>query len=145
MYINGPATADYDEDLGSLLLADWHHVPAFTLWEDTRLGHRPETLNGIVNGTNTYDCGLSNDTTCVGVLGKKFETVFEAGKKYRFRVVNAAADAHFQFSIDGHNLTVIASDFVPIVPFVTDSVLLNVGYAFVSILSACVSFVGGDG
>ncbi|KAF2274181.1 uncharacterized protein EI97DRAFT_451765 [Westerdykella ornata] len=52
----------------------------------------------------------------------KFETVFQPGKKYLIRLVNVATDSQFQFSIDGHKLTVIANDFVPIKPYVTDSV-----------------------
>lgn len=32
LIINGPATADYDEDLGMLFLSDWSHIPASELW-----------------------------------------------------------------------------------------------------------------
>lgn len=61
------------------------------------------------------------------MLGTKFQTVFESGTKYRIRLVNVAIDGHFQFSIDGHTLTVIATDLVPIVPYETDSVLVSIG------------------
>lgn len=61
------------------------------------------------------------------MLGAKHETVFKSGTKYRIRLVNVAIDGHFQFSIDGHTLTVIATDLVPIVPYETDSVLVSIG------------------
>lgn len=125
--LNGPATADYDEDLGMLSLGDWHHKSAFELWSVARQGAPPTMDGGLINGTNTYNCTASSDSTCTGVLGQKHETVFEAGKKYRMRLVNVATDGHFQFSIDGHNLTVIATDLVPIVPYATNSVDVAIG------------------
>ncbi len=45
--------------------------------------------------------------------GEKFEVVFESGKEYRMRLINAAIEGHFQFMIDSHSLTVIANDLVP--------------------------------
>jgi Multicopper oxidase len=50
---------------------------------------------------------------------------FVKGKKYRLRLVNTGLYSHFRFAIDGHNLTVIAMDFVPIVPYTTDNVCLK--------------------
>ena len=110
MIINGPATADYDEDLGALFLTDWSHKSVFPLWATTARAGAPPTLeNGLINGTNTFDCSTSTDANCIGG-GKKFETVFESGTKYRIRLINTAIDGHFQFSIDGHNLTVVRTN-----------------------------------
>lgn len=125
LILNGPATADYDEDLGMLSLGDWSHTPAFTLWDSAKSGGPPTLENGLINGTNTY-----NDA------GAKFETVFEAGKKYRFRVVNVAIDGHFQFSVDGHELTVIGNDLVPIVPYTTDALFVSMGQRYDVIIEA---------
>lgn len=41
-----------------------------------------------------------------------------------------------QFSIDGHKLTVIAADLVPIVPYRTDSVILTSGQRYDVIFEA---------
>lgn len=109
MIINGPATADYDEDLGVLFLGDWGHETAFYEWAKpggAKAGVPPELESTLINGTNTFDCSGSIDPNCIG-SGKKYETVFEAGTKYRIRLINVAIDGHFQFSIDGHNLTVV--------------------------------------
>ena len=135
MIINGPATADYDEDLGMLFLADWGHTPTSVLWDSARQGAPPTLEGGIINGTNTFDCSSSTDANCIGG-GKKFETVFEAGKKYRIRLINSAVDGHFQFSIDGHSLTVIGNDLVPLVPYSTDSVVISMGQRYDIIVEA---------
>lgn len=134
MIINGPATADYDEDLGAVLLQDWAHETAFALWETAKQGAPPTMENGLINGTNTYNCTSSD--TCTGIVGRKFETRFEAGKKYRIRLINGATDGHFQFSIDGHSLTVIANDLVPIQPYTADSVLMTMGQRYDVIVEA---------
>lgn len=126
--LNGPATADYDEDLGALFLSDWHHTNVWALWDDTaKFGAPPSLDGGLINGTNTYNCSATSDPTCTGVLGAKHEMVFTSGTKYRLRLVNVAIDGHFQFSIDGHTLTVIGTDLVPIVPYETDNVLVSIG------------------
>ncbi|KAJ9136552.1 Multicopper oxidase [Pleurostoma richardsiae] len=135
MILNGPATADYDEDLGVLFLQDWHHIEAFTMWNTAKLGAAPTLDTGLINGTNTWDCSDSSDEKCVGG-GKKFEMVFESGKKYRLSVLNAAIEGHFQFSIDGHSMTVISNDLVPIVPYTADSVLVTMGQRYDVIIEA---------
>jgi len=118
-----------------LFLSDWSHSSVFERWDTARQGAPPTLENGVINGTNTYDCSTSSDAACVGG-GKKFETVFEAGKKYRIRLVNTAMDGHMEFSIDGHSLTVIATDLVPIVPYTTDSVLVSIGQRYDVIVEA---------
>ncbi|KAG8161366.1 hypothetical protein KVR01_009630 [Diaporthe batatas] len=134
MIINGPATADYDEDLGTVLLQDWSHKTAFALWDTAKQGAPPTLDNGLINGTNTYNC--TSLDTCTGIVGRKFEARFEAGKKYRIRLINGAIDGHFQFSIDGHSLLVIANDLVPIKPYNADSVLLTMGQRYDVIVEA---------
>lgn len=37
-----------------------------------------------------------------------------------------------KFSIDGHNLTVIANDFVPIIPYTTDGMSINLVVQMIS-------------
>ncbi|KAK1757183.1 multicopper oxidase-domain-containing protein [Echria macrotheca] len=136
MIFRGPSTANYDEDLGTVLLQDWSHIETFNLWAKSVRTGAPARLNGgLINGTNTFNCAGSNDTRCTG-QGKKFETVFKAGTKYLLRLVNVATDGVFQFSIDGHKLKVIASDFVAIHPFETDSIQLQIGQRYDVIVEA---------
>ncbi|TRX92179.1 hypothetical protein FHL15_007046 [Xylaria flabelliformis] len=132
----GPATSDYDEDLGPLILQDWSHMPIFTAWSKLQEWGMTHSLdNLLINGTNTFDCSRSSDPKCVS-KGNKFQTVFEHGKKYLLRLINVAVDSQFQFSIDGHTLKVVASDFVPIHPYETDSVVINSGQRYDVIVEA---------
>jgi FtsP/CotA-like multicopper oxidase with cupredoxin domain len=135
LVINGPATADYDEDLGILFLSDWSHKPISEMWQIVRQRGAPSLENGLINGTNTYDCSTSTDPKCLGT-GKRFETIFEAGRKYRIGLINVATNGHFQFSIDGHDFTVISNDLVPIVPYQASSVLINIGQRYDIIVEA---------
>ncbi|KAK7708310.1 hypothetical protein SLS57_009044 [Botryosphaeria dothidea] len=124
--INGPASSNYDVDLGHLFLNDWYHQTADELVSQAATGGPPTAINGLINGTNTY-----NDT-----LGSRFETVFEAGTRYRIRLVNAAADNHFRFMIDNHTLEVIANDFVPIIPYNTTDLSIGMGQRYDIIVTA---------
>jgi hypothetical protein len=127
--INGPASSDYDEDLGTLFLSDWSHTPAFTLWSRTPGGvHTLE--NTLLNGTNTFN---GTDGT---ITGSKFEMNFEQGKKYRVRLINVAIDGVFDFHIDGHNFTIISTDLVPVKPFVTDHIQIHIGQRYDIVIEA---------
>ncbi|KAE8314454.1 Cupredoxin [Aspergillus transmontanensis] len=123
--VNGPATANYDVDLGHLFLNDWYHKTADELVLEASTGGPPTAPNGLINGTNTY-----------GTLGSRFETTFEAGTKYRIRLVNAAADNHFRFMIDNHTMEVIATDFVPIHPYNTTQLSIGMGQRYDIIVTA---------
>lgn len=126
--INGPATANYDVDVGSILLSDWSHQTADELYSSALTTGPPTLTNGIINGTNTWN----NSGT---IVGTRFTAPFTAGKQHRLRLINGAIDTHFKFSIDNHTLTVIAADFVPVVPFQTT--VLNIGMGKSTSYYAC--------
>ena len=131
MIIHGPKNVDYDIDLGPVLLTDYYHDSYFQLVEDvmsTDLSKvRVSSDNNLINGKMNYNCSLVTDgTPCVDNAGlSKFQ--FETGKKHRLRLINAGAEAIQKFSIDGHKMTVMANDFVPIQPYETEIVTLGVG------------------
>jgi FtsP/CotA-like multicopper oxidase with cupredoxin domain len=52
---------------------------------------------------------------------------FTSGKKHRLGLINGAAEGLQRFTIDGHNMTVMANDFVPVVPYETNMVTLGIG------------------
>jgi hypothetical protein len=138
LVINGPATANYDEDLGAVMLTDWAHDTSTETWMTTmRNGLFPIISNGLINGTNTFNCALLDplDANCIGG-GERFKMAVQPGKKYRIGLVGTQADGFIRFSIDGHKLTVIAADFTPIVPYTTDSVLLGGGQRYDIIVTA---------
>jgi FtsP/CotA-like multicopper oxidase with cupredoxin domain len=44
---------------------------------------------------------------------------------HRLRLTNAGAEAIQKFTLDGHNMTVIANDFVPIIPYQTQGTFVS--------------------
>lgn len=122
LIINGPASANYDEDLGTIMLNDWSHMTSNELLAEVqRLG--PATMDtGLINGTNVW--GHDEDDNQVG---ERFKVVFEKGKTYRLRFINTGIDTLYKIAIDHHLLTVISVDFIPIEPYVTDHVNLAIG------------------
>ncbi|PQE11037.1 putative Laccase-2 protein [Rutstroemia sp. NJR-2017a BVV2] len=135
LVIHGPATANYDVDVGTIFLQDWAHESVFQRWDTARLGAPPSLQSNLINGTNVFNCTGSTDANCVGG-GKKFELEFVSGTKYLLRLINVAVDGHFEFAIDGHKLTVVATDLVPIVPYETDTLLISIGQRYDVIVEA---------
>ncbi|KAJ9309980.1 CAZyme family AA1 [Paecilomyces variotii] len=129
--INGPASSNYDEDKGILILNDWSHQTVDELYPTAQSSGPPTLDNALINGTNVYGDDGDSDQT-----GYRFNTSFTAGTSYRFRLVNAAIDTHFKFSIDNHTLTVIAADLVPIEPYNTTVLDIAIGQRYDVIVTA---------
>ena len=126
-------------DLGPFLLTDYYHrnhtdINTAIFNADFNIVAVP-SVNTLINGRNNFNCSLKaagDDTPCISNAGlAKFK--FKQGKKHRLRLINAGASALHTFSVDGHNLTVIANDFVPVVPYQAQCKFLGVG----SIHSLC--------
>ncbi|KAK2037572.1 multicopper oxidase [Colletotrichum somersetense] len=129
--INGPATANYDEDLGMLFLNDWDHQTVDELYYSAQADGPPTLDNGLINGTNVYgDDGSASQT------GHRYNVTWTSGTSYRIRLVNGAVDTHWKFMIDNHTMTVIASDLVPITPFTTNVLNLGMGQRYDVIVTA---------
>lgn len=60
----------------------------------------------------------------------------QANESYRLRLINSALDTTFKFGIDNHTLTVISNDLVPIVPYETDFVTINIGQRYDVVVTA---------
>ncbi|PWY75666.1 hypothetical protein BO83DRAFT_463295 [Aspergillus eucalypticola CBS 122712] len=52
------------------------------------------------------------------------------GKKYLLRLINAATDTAFIFSIDEHKMKVIGADLVPVHPYDMDSLYIGIGQRY---------------
>jgi FtsP/CotA-like multicopper oxidase with cupredoxin domain len=125
MIIHGPSNAKYDIDLGPVFLTDYYHKDYFSIVQEVmaplNAGGNPRPLsdNNLINGKMNFDCTTvaAGDTTpCNSNAGiSKFK--FTTGKTHRLRLINAGGMGLQRFSIDGHNMTVIANDFTPIVSF----------------------------
>ncbi|KAF2726351.1 multicopper oxidase [Polychaeton citri CBS 116435] len=125
--IYGPATANYDVDLGPLPVTDWYY-PTVNL-HAARAEHQnalpPEADNALLNGTMVSNSG-----------GKYSRSTLQTGKKHRVRLINMSVDNHFMMSLDGHQLTVIEADFVPIIPYNTTWIFLGIGQRYDVIINA---------
>jgi FtsP/CotA-like multicopper oxidase with cupredoxin domain len=129
--VHGPSAEQYDVDLGPVFLTEWYHKDYLELADDVvgtnQTLWKPFADNNMINGKMNYDCSLVTDgTPCECNAGvSKFR--FTQGKTHRLRLINGGAGALQHFSIDGHNMTVIANDFVPITPYSTNVVTLGIG------------------
>ncbi|KAI7294068.1 hypothetical protein KC315_g19200, partial [Hortaea werneckii] len=132
MIINGPSSSDdvYESEQ-MITLQDWSHVPVDAMYDAAQTvgpapEHGPRTLDtGLINGMNVW--GNEGDAD---VVGKRFEMSVVRGKTYKLRLVNSAIQSTFAFYIDSHKMKVIANDFVPIVPYETDVLFINIGQRY---------------
>jgi len=84
-------------------------------------GSPPPSDNVFFNGTNV------NPYSGSAAGGNYAKVIFVPGKRHRIRLINTSVDNTYTISIVGHSMTVIATDFVPVYPYQTDSVYLSVG------------------
>lgn len=147
MVIYGPSQADYDCDVGPVMLSDWYHIPYFSIVSDavgTDMSLIPPTSDSnLIQGRSNFTCtdtSYDNGTYYLGSnLNSTLDTYqcqegaalsqfrFQAGKVHRLRLINFGADGVQKFRIDGiANMTVVAVDYVPVVPYETDTITLAV-------------------
>ncbi|KAF2186467.1 multicopper oxidase [Zopfia rhizophila CBS 207.26] len=126
LLIHGPNSANWDEEWSPIIITDWLHKSAFEEFHKELAGPPLPIADSIlVNGTGRFNGG-----------GSYFNQKFEAGKRYLIRLINGSAGTHFIFSIDNHNLQVIATDFVPIRPYNTTSLSIGIGQRYDIIVEA---------
>jgi FtsP/CotA-like multicopper oxidase with cupredoxin domain len=122
LIIHGPTSADWDVDLGTVMVQDWYHTPIFEVWFSERQTPPIPADNGLINGKNKLSVN--------GTTGQFSEFVFKPGKKYRLRLINSSTDQHFKFSIDQHTMTVQAADFVAVKPYTQTVLNIAIGTPF---------------
>jgi FtsP/CotA-like multicopper oxidase with cupredoxin domain len=129
--INGPASANYDIDLGTYLVQDWYYPTVFQIEDITtqnlQSGQGPPPADNIlINGTNKNAAGG----------GSYSKVKLTKGKKHRLRLVNTSVDNMIRVSLDNHAFQVITADFVPIHPYTTNWILLGIGQRYDIIINA---------
>ncbi|KAH6646044.1 multicopper oxidase [Truncatella angustata] len=129
IHINGPASANYDVDLGVYPIFDYYHLTAD---QGVRLTQTqplpPNSDNVLFNGTNINPADPS--------LGQYSIVTLTPGAKHRLRLINPSIEHNFQVSLVGHEFTIIATDFVPVEPVVAGDVFLGVGQRYDVIIEA---------
>ncbi|KFY09933.1 hypothetical protein V492_05285 [Pseudogymnoascus sp. VKM F-4246] len=129
--IYGPPHVQYDEDLGPIMLQDWFHLDYNTVVEYvmSNITELQDQLsdNTLINGRMPYNCALVTDGTPCDPQAPYSKFRVAPGKTYKLRLINSGAGGLQYFSIDGHNLTIVANDFNDIHPYNVSSVILGVG------------------
>ncbi|KAJ3064087.1 hypothetical protein HDU99_004587 [Rhizoclosmatium hyalinum] len=137
-----PYLRQYDYDL-TVTLTDFFHNGSDYLLNNifynanNTNADEPVPESGLIGGVGRYDCSItqSKNKNCKNNNPLKQYTV-TPGKRYRIRLINTAAQAHYTFSIDGHNLTVIEQDGVYTDPTVVNEISIHTAQRYSFILTA---------
>nr|CCA20293.1 multicopper oxidase putative [Albugo laibachii Nc14] len=112
-----------DEDY-VLQMADYYHEESASLFQkatDISLnptGAKPVWNTVLINDRGRIDC-TKVDKTLFPVCNKQqplTTIIFETGKTYRLRLINMGGFAPLNFSVDNHEMTVVAADGVRVKP-----------------------------
>ncbi|KAF4817392.1 Laccase [Colletotrichum siamense] len=137
--IHGPTSYAYDVAIEPITITDWANNSAFqNIYKD------PDTMDILLGGVgniNRFTGGAIENTEDIP---PGFEIIFDdtdlnpatGATRYLLRLINTAFDNAFVFSIDNHWLTVVEADFVPVKPFVTNSIFLAIGQRYNVIVEA---------
>lgn len=88
------------------------------------------TLNAAAlhaKGPPSADTMLVNGSMVSDEGGEYASTQLSPGKTHRLRLANVGINNWVHVALDNHEFTVIAADFVPIVPYKTSSLTIAVG------------------
>lgn len=119
MQFDGPASANYDIDLGVFPIMDWYYAGADDIVLEAMQGVTPPSDNVFFNGTNINPKNPAQ--------GAYANVTFTPGKIHRIRLINPSAQNMYTVSIVGHSMTVIATDLVPTNPVPATAVFLGIG------------------
>lgn len=131
MVVRGPASANYDIDLGAYTIADWYYDGADEIAARVANpstpgvagapGSPPPSDNVLFNGTNV---------AAQGGGGRHARTELQKGKVHLLRLVNPSVENSYSVSLTGHSLTIVAADYVPVAPRSVSSVFVGVGQRY---------------
>jgi FtsP/CotA-like multicopper oxidase with cupredoxin domain len=144
-----PYKNDYDYDR-VIMINDWFHLPSDQILANLKKG----AYMGMDKG---MDMRMGKDSGTMPDVGDvPFESALINGKgrfdpdsdvpletyevntkdRIRFRIINASSTYAFRFAIDGHKLSVIATDGAATKPQEVDSLLIDVGERYDVIVNA---------
>ncbi|KAI9331204.1 multicopper oxidase-domain-containing protein [Obelidium mucronatum] len=139
----------YDEEI-VMTLSDHFHKSGKKVLETYYNAFDPVPDSFLMNSIGQYKCSFAAEQ-CVSNQDayKVFNVV--AGKRYRIRIINTSAQAQFELSLDGHNMTVIEADGVYTNPTVVNSIPISASQRYSVIVNATSDIqsywfrAGGDG
>ncbi|KIO00648.1 laccase [Pisolithus tinctorius Marx 270] len=128
---------DVDDELTIFVLSGWF---VFSILQNISFSslrldryHKPSPL--LYNPPFTPDCTLINGpgrgpSSPLAVLN------ITQGQRCRFRIIGASCDPWFNFTIDGHNMTVIEADGNEVEPVIVDSLAVYAGQRYSVVVTA---------
>ncbi|KAF8553019.1 laccase [Imleria badia] len=115
---------DVDDENTVITLSDWYHTPSIQLGEL----FAPVVPNStLINGLGRYDGGPSTPLAVISA---------QQGLRYRFRVVSTSCNPSFNFTIDGHRMTIIEVDGSEVQPVEVDSIPILAGQRYSVVVTA---------
>lgn len=127
---------DYDRSDHVMIVTDWIHelsVAMFTDHHHAKGDNKPPTL--LINALGRFKI-FGNETSRPKYM-KAARFNVEQGYRYRFRVINAEfLNCPIELSVDGHNITIIASDGYDLEPINATSLVTYAGERYDFILFA---------
>ncbi|EIM84093.1 laccase [Stereum hirsutum FP-91666 SS1] len=114
---------DYDNETTVITLGDWYHYRS----NDPNKPPVPNPDSTLINGVGRYSGGPQVPLAVVNV---------EQGKRYRLRLVSISCDSSFDFSIDGHQFTIIEADGNNVEPLLVDSLTIYAAQRYSIVLNA---------
>ncbi|OBT60652.1 hypothetical protein VE03_09932 [Pseudogymnoascus sp. 23342-1-I1] len=135
------AREEYDHD-EVIMLQDWYHdlskdlLPAYLASGNENKEPTPD--NGLIQGTNTFNCSLYDESSNRTCETNSTNAVFGVtqGSRYRYRLINVGAFAGFHFSVDNHTITVIEADATTVEPVEVHRLSINIAQRYSVIVSA---------
>ncbi|HMK34804.1 MAG TPA: multicopper oxidase domain-containing protein [Desulfomonilaceae bacterium] len=136
-----PYKNDYDYDR-IVMINDWFHIPADQVLENVingaymQMDKASEGMpdvgdvpfeSALINGKGRFDSSSESPLEIYEVTAKD---------RVRFRIINSSSTYAFQFAIDGHTLSVIATDGALTRPLQVKSLIIDVGETYDVIVNA---------
>ncbi|KAB5575343.1 multicopper oxidase-domain-containing protein [Coniochaeta sp. 2T2.1] len=129
LLVYGPSSEIWETTPEPIMIGDWVHGSAFDEFVNEKSLSR-----GLAKTDSIVVNGIGNDPQNATRVKQYSVTPFEPKKRHRLRLINASAGTSYVVSIDGHNMTVIASDFVSFKPFTVSSLVIGIGQRYTVIV-----------
>ncbi|KAF8131812.1 laccase [Boletus edulis] len=115
------ALYDVDDENTVITLSDWYQSP-YALKKTFAMPN-----STLINGMGRYTSGPSAPLSVINV---------QQGLRYRFRVIAMSCESNFNFTVDGHRMTIIEADGNEVSSVEVDSIPIHPGQRYSVVVSA---------